>query len=127
MAIVIILIFFSVTYSSKLGNTIDVPGLCPQGIQTACANDGSQTCCPIFMSLSGYGCCNLPDATCCPISSTTQTCCPKETTCIVNGYTGVCVPKSGGANVTAIQVCTPGAQFPPSTILPSVITIGDCF
>lgn len=78
------------------------------------------------MSQSGYGCCNLPGASCCPASSTTQGCCPAGTTCVLTGaYSATCVPSSGGANVSAVQVCTPGAHYPPSSTLPSVITIGD--
>lgn len=30
-----------------------------------------------------------------------------------------------GANTSALQVCTPGAQFPPNASLPSMIIIGD--
>jgi hypothetical protein len=102
------------------------PGSCPAGINTACASDGSQTCCPIFMSLSGWGCCNMPGASCCPASSTTQGCCPAGTTCVLTGeYSATCVPSSSGPNISALQVCTPGAEFPPSSTLPSMIIIGD--
>lgn len=101
-------------------------GACPAGIATACSSDGSQTCCPIFMSQSGWGCCNLPGASCCPASSTTQGCCPSGTTCVPTGeYSATCVPSGGGSNISATQVCTPGARYPPSSTLPSVIQIGD--
>ena len=101
-------------------------GACPAGVDTACSPDGSQTCCPLFMSSSGYGCCNLPGATCCPQSATTQGCCPASTTCVLTGpYTATCVPRGGGANVSATQVCTPGARSPPSPTAPSLIYIGD--
>jgi len=104
-----------------------VPGSCPAGVNTACAGDGSQTCCPIFMSQSGWGCCNLPGASCCPQSATTQGCCPAGTSCVLTGpYAATCVPSAGGgANLSATQVCTPGARLPPSATQPSVIMIGD--
>lgn len=38
--------------------------LCPTGVNTACAD--TSTCCPIFMSQTGWGCCHLPGASCCP-------------------------------------------------------------
>jgi len=102
------------------------PGSCPAGVATACSADGSQTCCPIFMSQSGYGCCNLPGASCCPVSATTQGCCPSGTTCVLTGpFASTCVPADGGANVSATQVCTPGAKDPPSPTAPSIIYIGD--
>ena len=101
-------------------------GECPAGIATACAGDGSSTCCPIFMSQSGYGCCHLAGGVCCPVSPTTQGCCPAGSTCVLTGqYSATCVPAAGGANLSALQVCTPGARNPPSTTLPSIITIGD--
>ena len=95
------------------------PGQCPTGINTACPS--SATCCPIFMSLSGYGCCNIgPDAVCCG----QQACCPSGYTCInTPPYTSVCT--KDGQNISATQVCTPGAQHPPSTTKPSMIVIGD--
>jgi len=102
----------------------DAPGSCPAGIHTACA-PGS-TCCPIFMSQSGWGCCHEAGASCCPQSSTTQGCCPSGTTCVnTSPYDATCVPNTGGANTSALQVCTPGAQFPPNASLPSMIIIGD--
>ena len=102
------------------------PGACPSGVLTACASDGSATCCPIFMSLSGYGCCHIPGGVCCPLSTTVQGCCPPATTCVPTGaYSATCVPSSGAANVSATQVCTPGARDPPSAALPSVIVVGD--
>jgi len=101
-------------------------GACPAGVATACAADGSQTCCPIFMSGSGFGCCNLPGASCCPASATTQGCCPAGTRCILTGaYSATCEPLAGGANVSAVQVCTPGAKEPPSATAASLIYIGD--
>lgn len=103
------------------------PGTCPDGIHTACASDGSATCCPIFMSQSGYGCCHLPNASCCPASSTTQGCCPSGTKCVLTGpYAATCVPDAGGKNISATQVCTPGALEPPSNFtVPAAIVIGD--
>jgi hypothetical protein len=77
------------------------------------------------MSSSGFGCCNLPGASCCPASATTQGCCPAGTTCVLTGpYAATCVPGGGGRNVSATQVCTPGARAPP-TAAPSIIYIGD--
>jgi hypothetical protein len=99
---------------------------------TACSSDGltccpvsSSTVCPIFMSNNGFGCCNMPGASCCPKSSTTQGCCPAGTTCVLTGeYSATCVPVSGN-NITATQVCTPGARYPPGKALPNVLYIGD--
>lgn len=73
------------------------------------------------MSQSGYGCCNLPGAVCCG----EQSCCPAGTTCLnTPPYSSVCVTASN-ATIAATQVCTPGAQNPPSKTLPSMIAIGD--
>jgi hypothetical protein len=79
------------------------------------------------MSQSGYGCCHLSGGVCCPVSPTTQACCPSGTTCVLTGaYSATCVPSAGGgANLSALQVCTPGARYPPSATQPSVIVIGD--
>jgi len=101
-------------------------GSCPAGVATACAPDGSSTCCPIFMSQSGWGCCKLAGGVCCPVSPGVQGCCPPATTCVQTSlYGATCVPAGGGANVSATQVCTPGARDAPSATLPAVITIGD--
>ena len=105
---------------------LSTPGGCPAGVQTACASDGSATCCPIFMSQSQYGCCKISGGVCCPMSPTTQGCCPPAHSCILTGqYSAVCAPDGGGANVSATQVCTPGAKLPPSATQPSVIVVGD--
>lgn len=99
---------------------------CPAAsIPTACGP--TQTCCPTFESLSGYGCCDIPGAVCCPAGPETQMCCPPGTTCVNEGYGASCMPSGGGANATALHVCPPGAANPPSSGggLPSVIVIGD--
>ena len=116
---------FSSASSAQLPAFLGGPETCPAGVKTACP-PGS-TCCNIFMSISGFGCCNLPNASCCPHTGTEQGCCPQGTKCVTTGaYSAVCEPLGGGPNVSALQVCTPGAQFPPSSSsLPSVITIGD--
>lgn len=112
--------------TATVASNYAAPGSCPAGVATACAADGSQTCCPIFMSVSGYGCCNLPGASCCPASATTQGCCPSGTTCVLTGaYAATCVPSAGGKNVSATQVCTPGAHAPPSATQVNIIYIGD--
>jgi hypothetical protein len=103
---------------------VPAPVSCPAGVETACG--ANSVCCPIFMSQSGMGCCHLEGGVCCPKSPTTQMCCPKGTTCAVNGYGADCVPDAGGKNESGIMVCTPGAKLPPSSSkLPSVIVIGD--
>lgn len=97
---------------------------CPAGVNTNCG--ASQSCCPTFESLTGFGCCNIPGGVCCPASSTTQGCCPPGSQCVTAGYDTICVPSGGGPNTTGAHVCPPGAQFPPSHArLPSIITIGD--
>ena len=114
-----------------LSVTVFVNAISPPG--TTCSSDGLTCCpvdtatvCPIFMSNNGFGCCNIKGATCCPKSSTTQGCCPPETTCVLTGeYSATCVPTNGGSNISATQVCTPGARYPPSLTLPNVLYIGD--
>lgn len=98
---------------------------CPAGIPTACGP--TQTCCPTFESLTGFGCCNEPGAVCCPAGPDNQSCCPAGYTCAPSGYAATCVPPAGGSggNVSGSHVCPPGALLPPSTTLPSIITIGD--
>ncbi len=118
--------FVSLFASALLTLALGSGPTCPAGIPTLCGPD--QTCCPTFESLTGYGCCNYgADAVCCPLSSTTQGCCPAGTQCVLTGpYDAICEPSGGGANLTALHVCTPGAALPPSASdLPSVITIGD--
>jgi len=98
---------------------------CPANVSTACGPQ--QTCCPTFESLSGFGCCNLPGAVCCPAGPQNQNCCPAGTICAPEGYGAACMPGGGGANLSAVHVCPPGAAKAPSAGggLPSVITIGD--
>lgn len=119
----------SAAFARDAGGRLDVAplaGSCPAGVNTACAPDGSAVCCPIFMSQSNWGCCKLAGGVCCPVSPGVQGCCPASTTCVQTSlYGATCVPAGGGPNVSATQVCTPGARYAPSAALPSVITIGD--
>ena len=120
------LLLVATAHSHFADAAVGEAGTCPAGVNTSCASDGSATCCPILMSLSGYGCCKLAGGVCCPVSPTVQSCCPPSTRCVATGgYSAVCEPIGGGPNVSASQVCTPGARFPPSTSQSSVIIIGD--
>ena len=100
---------------------------CPAKVPTACGP--SQTCCPTFESLTGWGCCNMPGAVCCPAGPQNQNCCPAGYTCVSQGYGATCVPPAGSAsaNTSGTHICTPGAALPPSAAgaLPTAITIGD--
>ena len=98
---------------------------CPANVSTACGP--TQTCCPTFESLSGFGCCAAAGGVCCPAGPQNQNCCPAGTVCAPDGYGAACVPAGGGANLSAIHVCPPGAAQPPAAGggLPAVITIGD--
>lgn len=92
------------------------------GASIMCAD--SQTLCPADYSVSGEGCCTMPNAVCC---GNGQTCCPEGTRCIVSDvYLTRCVETSTNRIVQmGLSVCKPGAQLPMDKHRKNVVVLGD--